>query len=156
LSKNGSKLEERYKKESDPMVKERLLLILKIKYDNMIPSQVGREIHRSRSWASKWWRRYIREGENGLNDKPRGGRPSKLPEEIAFQLRKELLESKQGWSTKQVNDMMVRRGGVRYHYTHICRLLHRWGLKQKVPRKIHINTASEKEKYAFKKTVRKS
>ena len=43
----------------------------------MIPSQVGREIHRSRSWASKWWRRYIREGENGLNDKPRsGGRPS--------------------------------------------------------------------------------
>ncbi len=82
---------------------------------------------------------------------------SKLPEEIAFQLRKELLESKQGWSTKQVNDMMVRRGGgVRYHYTHICRLLHRWGLKQKVPRKIHINTASEKEKDAFKETVRKS
>jgi hypothetical protein len=36
LSKNGSKLEEWYKKESDLMVKERLLLILKIKYDNMI------------------------------------------------------------------------------------------------------------------------
>ena len=90
------------------MVKERLLLILKIKYDNMIPSQVGREIHRRRSWASKWWRRYIREGENGLNDKPRSGgrRSSKLPEEIAFQLRKELLESKQGWSTKQVNGIM--------------------------------------------------
>jgi transposase len=158
LSKNGSNLEERYKKESDPMVKERLLLILKIKYDNMIPSQVGRELRRGRSWASKWWRRYIQEGANGLNDKPRSGRPSsKLPEEIAFQLRKELLESKQGWSTKQVNDMMVRRGGgVGYHYAQFCRLLHRRGLKQKVPRKIHINTASEKEKDAFKKTVRKS
>jgi transposase len=42
--------------------------------------------------------RYIQEGTNDLNDKPRSGRPSsKLPEEIvAFQLRKELLlESKQ-------------------------------------------------------------
>jgi hypothetical protein len=69
LSKNGTKLEERYKKkESDPMVKERFLLILKIKYDNVIPSQLGRELRRSRSWASKWWRRYIQEGSNGLND----------------------------------------------------------------------------------------
>ena len=56
LSKNRSKLEEQYKKkESDPTVKERLLLILKIKYDNTIPSflpsQVGRELRRrSRSW----------------------------------------------------------------------------------------------------------
>ena len=106
-------------------------------------------------------------------DKSRsGGRHTKLPEEIAFLIQNELLlESKQGWSTKQVNDIIiVRKGGVRYHYisyiiisyiiiydyTHICRLLHRWSLKQKVPRKIHINTASEKEKNAFKKTVRKS
>jgi hypothetical protein len=49
-------LEEQYKKkESDPTVKERLLLILKIKYDNTIPSflpsQVGRELRRSRSWS---------------------------------------------------------------------------------------------------------
>ena len=34
------------------MIKERLLLILKIKYDNMIPSQVGTDLRRSRSWAS--------------------------------------------------------------------------------------------------------
>jgi transposase len=62
---------------------------------------------------------------SGLNDKLRsGGRPSKLPEEIAFQTRKELLKSKRCWSTKQVNDMIVRNGvGVRYHYTHICRAI---------------------------------
>jgi hypothetical protein len=79
--------------------KREIVIYPEIKYDNTIPSQVGREIHRSRSWASKpkWWRRYIQECTNGLNDKPRsGGRPSsKLPEEIAFQLRKELRESKQ-------------------------------------------------------------
>jgi transposase len=102
------------------MVKERLLLVLRIAYDNMTLTRAGREIDRSRSWASKskWWRRYIQEGLNGLNDKSRsGGRHTKLPEEIAFLIQNELLENKQGWSTKQVNDIIiVRKGGVRYHY----------------------------------------
>ncbi|MGB6628102.1 MAG: winged helix-turn-helix domain-containing protein [Nitrososphaeraceae archaeon] len=39
--------------------------------------------------------------------------------------------------------------------THVYRLLHKWGLKQKVPRKVHVNTASEQEKGQFKKEQRK-
>jgi transposase len=31
---------------------------------------------------------------------------------------------------------------VEYHFTHIYRLLHKWGLKQKV----HVNTAPKEEK----------
>jgi len=47
---------------------------------------------------------------------------------------------------------MVRRGGgVRYHYTHICRLLHRWGLKQKVPRKYTLTVHQRKRKMLSKK-----
>ncbi|HSF51184.1 MAG TPA: winged helix-turn-helix domain-containing protein, partial [Nitrososphaeraceae archaeon] len=42
-------------------------------------------------------------------------------------------------------------GGIRYHYTHIYRLMHKWGFKQKVPRKVHVNTASREEKERFKK-----
>jgi hypothetical protein len=38
-----------------------------------------------------------------------------------------------------------------YHYTHIYRLMHKWGFKQKVPRKVHVNTASKEEKERFKK-----
>ena len=94
------------------MVKERLLIVLRIAYDNMTPARAGREIDRSRSWASKskWWRRYIQEGLNGLNDKSRsGGRHTKLPEEITFLIQNELLENKQGWSTKQVNDIIIVR-----------------------------------------------
>jgi transposase len=42
-------------------------------------------------------------------------------------------------------------------YSHVCRLLHKWGFKQKMPRKVHINTASKKErkKDSFKKEQRK-
>ncbi len=52
----------------------------------------------------------------------------------------------------QVEDLIVKKsGGIRYHYTHIYRLMHKWGFKQKVPRKVHVNTASKEEKELFKK-----
>jgi len=50
--------------------------------------------------------------------------------------------------------MMTKEGEVKYHYTHIYRL-HKWGFKQKMPRKVHVNTASEEEKEAFEKEHRK-
>ncbi|HEY6537276.1 MAG TPA: winged helix-turn-helix domain-containing protein [Candidatus Nitrosocosmicus sp.] len=31
---------------------------------------------------------------------------------------------------------------IKYNYTHIYRILRKWGFKQKVPRKVHINTSS--------------
>ena len=71
MNKNRSKLEELYEEELDAIVKKRLLFVLKIECDDMIPTQAGSVIHRSRSWASKLWRGYIQDGLSGLNDKPR-------------------------------------------------------------------------------------
>ena len=33
--------------------------------------------------------------------------------------------------------------------------MHKWGFKQKVPRKVHVNTASKEEKERFKKEPEK-
>jgi transposase len=75
-----------------------------------------------------------------------------IPEETVYEIKNELASSKQGWTTKQVEDLIVRKsGGIRYHYTHICRLLHKWGFKQKVPKQVHVNTATREEKERFKK-----
>jgi transposase len=71
-----------------------------------------------------------------------------------YEIKNELASSKQGWTTKQVEDLIVKKSGgrIRYHYTHIYRLMHKWGFKQKkVPRKVHVNTASKEEKERFKK-----
>ena len=67
------------------------------------------------------------------------------------EIKNELLSSKQGWTTKQVYDIIVRESGVQYHQIYIYTLLRKWGFKQKVPRKVHINTASKEEKERFKK-----
>lgn len=140
--------------EPSSKVRERLLLILKVKHDDMLPAHVADELHRSRPWSLYWLDRFSREGINGIKDRSKSGRPTKIPKEVAVRIRKELLGSKHGWTTKQVSDIIFREGGVRYHYTHVYRILHKWGFKQKVPRKVHINTASGKEKEDFKKEPR--
>ncbi|MGI8831845.1 MAG: helix-turn-helix domain-containing protein [Nitrososphaeraceae archaeon] len=144
-------LEKIYKNESDVKVKERLLLILKVKGDEMVPARAAKELHRSRTWASDWLKRYREEGVDGLKNRPISGRPPELPEEIALKIQRKLKESKQGWTTKQVHEMILKVGRIKYHYFHIYRILHKWDFTQKVPRKVHVNTASREEKDSFKK-----
>lgn len=98
--------------------------------------------------------RYGEEGlEEGLKDRTKSGRHPDISSEVVYEIKNELASNKQGWTTKQVEDLIVKKssGGIRYHYTHIYRLMHKWGFKQKIPRKVHVNTASKEEKECFKK-----
>src|SRR3954469_7124810 len=140
-----------YKKENDPKVKERLLRIIKVREDGQIPFHVVKDMHRSNPWASDWLKRYSDEGIKGLKDRTKNGRPSEISEETSYQIKKELKESSYGWTTKQVEELIIKKSGIKYHYTHIYRILRKWGFKQKVPRKVHVNTASLEEKDNFKK-----
>jgi len=145
-----------YKSELDGKVKERMLLVLDVVYLGKIASHVARDLHRNRSWACKWLKRYDEEGIEGLRDRPKSGRPTELPEEIEYEIKTILREGNQGWTTKQVEELIIKETGIKYHYTHIYRILRRWGFKQKVPRKVHINTASSaEEKDEFKKRSNK-
>jgi putative transposase len=139
------RLAELYKRESNSKVKERLLLILRVEADEQLPAHVVKDMHRTKPWASYWLNRYNKEGIDGLRDKPKSGRIPQISLEVVTRIRKRLTESKQGWTTtQQVNDLIARESGIQYHYTHthththIYRLLHRWGFKQKVPRKIYM------------------
>ena len=146
-----TRFEQLYRKESNADTKERMLLVLNVVYDKHIPAQVARDLHRSRTWASDWLKRYREEGIEGLRNRLKSGRPPDIPKEIAYKIKNELLSSKQGWTTKQVYDIIVRESGVQYHQIYIYTLLRKWGFKQKVPRKTHVNTASKEEKERFKK-----
>jgi transposase len=148
------KLVELYKKGSNAKIKERLLLVIRVVDDGELPAHVVKELHRSKPWASYWLQRYSKEGIKGLKNKPKSGRIPQIPLEISARIRKTLMESKQGWTTRQVNEFIVRESGIHHHYTHVYRLLHRWGFKQKVPRRVHVNTALNKEKKEFKKEQR--
>jgi putative transposase len=75
-----------------------------------------------------------------------------MSEQTEYKIKAILKESSQGWTTKQVEELIVKVSGKKhYHHIHIYRILRRWGFKQKVPRKVHFNTATREEKNDFKK-----
>jgi len=141
-----------YKKEKDSNVKERILLVRRVKVDKQEAASVAEnELNRSRWWAYKWLHRFDKEGLDGLKDKKRSGRPPDVPKDVMIKIRQELTDSNTGWDFRQIMDLIYRKTGVRYHEVHIYRLLHKWGFKPKVPRKRFVNTPSVKEKRKFKK-----
>lgn len=146
-----TRFEQLYKRESNAAVKERMLLVLNVVYDKYIPAQVARDLHRSRTWASDWLKRYREECIEGLKNRSKSGRPAEIPQEMAHKIQNKLASSKQGWTTRQVNDIIIQESGIQYHQIYIYTLLRKWGFKQKVPRKVHVNTASKEEKERFKK-----
>ncbi len=105
--------------------------------------------------AYVWLKRFEKEAIKGLKNKPRSGRPSELSEEYICSIKTTLKESNQDWTTKQIEALIIEKSGIKYHYTHICHILRKWGFKQMVPRKMHVNTASKEEKDNFKKRQNK-
>jgi transposase len=131
-----------YKSEPDGKVKERMLLVLDVWYHGKIVAHVARDLHRNRSWACKWLKRYDEDGIEGLKNKPKSGRHPELSSEIEYKIKIILRESNRGWTTKQVEELIIQESGIRYHYTHIYRILRKWGFKQKVQRNVNVTTAS--------------
>jgi len=129
-------LDKAYRNERDVRVKERILLVVRASSDRQHIESVAQELHRSRAWAYKWYKRYNDEGLDGLRDRPRSGKPSDISKEETDKIRKELSDSNTGgWGIKQVMDLIQKETGVYYHNEHIRRLLHKWGFSPKVPQK---------------------
>jgi transposase len=142
-----------YRNERDADIRERILLITRVRMDKKEASSVAeKEFHRSRWWAYKWLKRFDNAGLEGLKNRHRSGRPPEVSEETSAMILKELSENQSGWmAAKEVMNLIYERTGVKYHEVHIYRLLHRWGFSPKVPRMKFVNAASKQEKNEFRK-----
>lgn len=150
----AQQLENVYRHESDADVRERILLVRRVMIDREEAASVAElELHRSRGWAYKWMRRFANEGQEGLKDRHRSGRPPDVSEERLVEVRKELSENPSGWKAKEIMNIIHEKTGVRYHEVHVYRLLHKWGFRPKVPQKSFVNIASKEEKEQFKKRL---
>ena len=69
-------LDKGYKYEHDADVKERILLVRRVLTDKQHIKTVAQELHKSRAWAYKWYKRYNDKGIEGLKNKPRSVMPT--------------------------------------------------------------------------------
>ena len=145
-------LNKAYRDEKDADLRERILLVRRVRGDKKEASNVAeKEFHRSRWWAYKWLKRFDNTGLDGLKNKHRSGRPPEVSGETSAMIRRELSENQSGWMAKEVMNLIHERTGVKYHEVHIYRLLHRWGFSPKVPRMRFVNAASKQDKNKFRK-----
>ena len=147
-------LDRAYRNEHDGCVKERMLLVIRVSDDKQHIESAAQELHRSRAWAYKRYRRCNDEGIEGLRDRHRSGKPSVVSTDTKEKIRQELSDSNMGWDFRQVMDLIQKRTGVKYHEVHIRRLLHRWGFSPEVPQKRFVRTATKEEEKGFKKEYR--
>ena len=72
-------LSQAYKNERGADVRERILLIRRVRIDKKEAATVAEnELHRSRWWGYKWLKRYDYDDLEGLKNKHRSGRPPEV------------------------------------------------------------------------------
>ena len=144
-------LEQAYRQEKDADVSKRMLLVLRTKYDGFPAAHVARELHRHKSWTTKWLRRFEEEGIEGLKTAKRSGRPMKLDKREFVRVKRKVVKNECGWSVKEVRDMIRDETDVSYSERHTYRLMAKWGMRSIVPDKHLLHKASLEERLAFKK-----
>jgi transposase len=93
-------------------------------------SAVARQVHASVSSVFRWWQAYRRHGRRGLRPKPTPGRPPALSEAQRRRLVKLLLkgplrvgDTTDLWTLRRVATLIHHEFGVRYHPSHVWKVL---------------------------------
>lgn len=145
-------LQAAYKRERDPYVRERILIVTWLR-KGMTTYEAAELLACPQSKVVYWKGRFEREGLDGLKTKPRMGKPKKLSKDARRKIEGRLEENPYGWTVREVRELIREEGGVTYSKRHVIRLMHKWGFERIRPRERHIS-ADEEEREAFLKTTR--
>jgi transposase len=153
MSKQVSRqmLQQAYNHENDARVSARMLLVMRVRFDDMLPSHAAKDLHRDKSWATIWLRRFDKDGLEGLGTKPRSGRPPKVPRHIMRRIKRKFVKLQGGCRASEVRETIRKEAKVTYSEMQVYRILHSWDFRSVVPEKRLVREASTEERLGFKK-----
>lgn len=93
---------------------------------------------------------YKKNGIEGLRYKKPPGRPPAISEEKRKEIISILDDNSEGWETKLVKELIIKKTGVIYTNRHITRIAHKWGFAMVVARPRN-RRMSPSAVYQFKK-----
>ena len=74
---------------------------------------------------------------------PRSGRPPLISHKTLQKIEQEFKRISDGMTPKKLMQFIFDWTNITYHISHVCRLMHKWNLKPKVPQKLHVRAASK-------------
>ena len=143
-SKHIAVLKKAYKKEKDAKVVKRILMVIHC-FQGKTLRDVGERLQCDHKLVLYWKRRYDEEGFEGLQTRPRSGKPKLLSQKQEEEIKKKLKEQEHIWTTKKVQNMIKKETKINYTMRHITRLLHKWNFSLVVPRPTFWQRASGEE-----------
>ena len=111
----------RFVTEKKYRIKDRMMLIIRIKYDGMDIRKVAKSLGKSGSGGGggyKWHARYKQVGFDNLDDMPHTGRPSKVDKAVMKKIRKNACR-KLIWTGREMQDYILKHSGTKYYITHM-------------------------------------
>jgi transposase len=102
-------------------------------------AQVARRYGVSRTTASRWHRSIVHKGLEGMRKRTATGRPSRLTADQVDTIRSMYLEGATAhgfptdrWTTGRLAESIEKQFGIRYDRDHVGRLMHKFGLRERL------------------------
>ena len=112
--------------------------------------EIARRVRASPGAVHRWLQDWKKDGDAGLVAKPTPGRPSKLTAKQREKLQKLLLAGAMAcgfpnelWTLKRIATLVHKKFGVRYHPSHLWRVLRACGWSCQVPERRAIQRDEE-------------
>ncbi len=101
-----------------------------------------------------WKKRYEKQGLRGLYTKKQSGRPKKITSAQELKLRRTVRRHniKQGWRTKQIQQLIYEDAKVKYSFRQTIRITQSWGLAKIKPRSRYVFSKQDERDEFIKKT----
>lgn len=146
MNKKIDILKRAYKKEKDVKILKRILMVLYALKKETI-RDIGRRLNCSHPTVLYWNERYEKEGIEGLETRPKSGKPRKISRRQEANLKR--IFSKENpekpWTTKRALGSIAEKTGINYSQRQVTRILNRWNFGLTSGRPIYWHRASEKE-----------
>jgi|GEM_PF-820220 len=155
------KIEQKYKKEKNAKVKQRLHILLLLK-EGWTQREAAKMLHISNGIVPFWKARFESGGFDALQDLEGRGIKSKMGDEGLSMLRsamEEPIPSGDGyyrwWNSKDTRIFVNEYFGLNYTRQHICKILHFIGCSMQVPRSRN-KSRNQEDVYNFKRDFKKN
>ena len=125
-----------YREEKDPSVKDRLMLVIKVRFEDTSITKAAGALGNITSWGGKWFARFAEAGLDGLRNLPRSGRPALIAEQETERIWNE-MDGKH-WIVGRACELISRETGVRYSISSIYNMLKRREYFLWAPVKLHV------------------
>lgn len=141
-------------KETNGRMRVRLMALSHIK-EGANNAQTARNLHISRRIVNDWLKRFYAQGLEGLKEKPRSGRPSRLNEtqlaQLSEYIRNNSIKESGGRLNAQILvNYIAQEFKLNYCVSNVYRLLHKLGFSWITSRSRHPKQSDEVQE-AFKK-----